>query len=210
MIHILIADDHPVVRAGLRRILEERPELSIVGEATSGDEVLAMLQRCQVDILLLDIGMPGVGFLEILRQARERRPAPRVLVLSVYPEEQYAVRAFRSGAAGYLSKSHSPEQLVKAILHVHGGGRYVSAALAEWMAARLGEPQAAPAHEALSDRELEVLTLLGAGRTVSEVAERLSLSVKTVSTYRSRIREKLNLHSTAELIHYAISHGLVD
>lgn len=209
MIRILIADDHPVVRAGLRLILEDEPRLQIVGEARDGDECLAMLQQSAADILLLDIGMPGAGFLEILRQVRGRPSAPRVLVLSIYPEEQYALRAIRAGAAGYLSKDHSPEQLVRAILHVHSGRRYVSSTLAEWMAARLSHDVIESAHEALSDRELQVLSMIGSGSTVTEVAASLALSVKTVSTYRTRIRAKLGLKSTADMIRYAISHDLV-
>lgn len=209
MIRLLIADDHPVVRMGLRRILEEAPAFRILGEATNGDELLALLAGQRPDVVLLDIGMPGTSFLEILRHVREMRHPPRVLVLSVYPEEQYALRAFRAGAAGYLSKNHSPEQLVHAIRHVHAGGRYVSPALAEWMAARLGDDAPERAHEALSDRELQVLSMIGGGMTVSEVADALALSVKTVSTYRTRVREKLGLGSTAELIRYAIHHDLV-
>lgn len=208
MINVLIADDHPIVRAGLRRILEDAPLLRIVGEATNGDELLELLRSRCVDVVLLDIGMPGTGFLEILRRVRELCPPPRVLVLSVYPEEQYAPRAFRAGAAGYLSKSDSPEKIVHAIRHVHAGGRYVSAALAEWMAARLGNERGDRAHDMLSDRELQVLGMMGAGMTVTAIGNALALSVKTVSTYRTRIRKKLGLNSTAELIRYAIDHDI--
>lgn len=209
MIRLVIADDHPVVREGLRRIVAEQPGLAVVGEATTGDEVLTEVRRLAVDVLLLDISMPGLRFLELLRRLREEHPRIRVLVLSTHPEEQYAVRALRAGAAGYLTKDHSPEQLVQAIGKVVRGGKFVSASLAEKLARDLDLGRDQLPHELLSDREYEVLCLLGSGRSVKEVAAMLSLSPKTASTYRARLLEKMRLSTNADLVRYAAQHGLI-
>jgi two-component system invasion response regulator UvrY len=210
MIRLLIADDHPVVRQGLRRIVADHPGLEVVGEAVNGDEVLASLPRLPADVVLLDIAMPGPGFLQVLQRLRADHPTVAVLVLSVHPEDQYAVRALRSGAAGYLTKDHSPEQLVEAIRKVHRGGRYVSPTLAERLAADLstaGTQQVR--HELLSHREYEVLCLLGSGRTVKEISAELRLSPKTISTYRARLLEKMQATTNADLVRYAAQHGLI-
>jgi two-component system invasion response regulator UvrY len=210
MIRLLIADDHPVVRQGLRRIVADHPGLEVVGEAVNGDEVLASLPRVPADVVLLDIAMPGPGFLQVLQRLRADHPTVAVLVLSVHPEDQYAVRALRSGAAGYLTKDHSPEQLVEAIRKVHRGGRYVSPTLAERLAADLattGTQQVR--HELLSHREYEVLCLLGSGRTVKEISAELRLSPKTISTYRARLLEKMQATTNADLVRYAAQHGLI-
>jgi two-component system invasion response regulator UvrY len=210
MIRLLIADDHPVVRQGLRRIVADHPGLEVVGEAVNGDEVLASLPRLPADVVLLDIAMPGPGFLQVLQRLRADHPTVAVLVLSVHPEDQYAVRALRSGAAGYLTKDHSPEQLVEAIRKVHRGGRYVSPTLAERLAADLataGTQQGR--HELLSHREYEVLCLLGSGRTVKEISAELRLSPKTISTYRARLLEKMQATTNADLVRYAAQHGLI-
>ena len=210
MIRLLIADDHPVVRHGLRRIVDEQPGLTVVGEAVNGDELLASLPRLPADVVLLDVSMPGPGFLQVLERLRTEHPTVAVLVLSVHPEDQYAVRALRAGAAGYLTKDHSPEQLIEAIRKVYRGGRYVSATLAERLAADLSVPAAQQArHELLSHREYEVLCLLGSGRTVKEISADLRLSPKTVSTYRARILEKMHATSNADLVRYASQHGLI-
>lgn len=210
MIRLLIADDHPVVREGLRRIVAEHPGLSVVGEAVNGDELLAALPRLPADVVLLDVSMPGPGFLPVLERLRTEHPSVAVLVLSVHPEDQYAVRALRAGAAGYLTKDHSPEQLVEAIRKVHRGGRYVSASLAERLAADLATAGASQArHEILSHREYEVLCLLGSGRTVKEISTDLRLSPKTISTYRARLLEKMHATSNADLVRYAAQHGLI-
>lgn len=209
MIRLLVADDHPVVREGLRRILDETPGMQVVGEARDGEEVLEQVGRQPADILLLDVSMPGPGFLGVLESVRAREPALRVLVLSVHPEDQYAVRALRAGAAGYLTKDHSPEALVEAIRKVALGGTYVSAGLAERLARGLRSDAGVPAHEALSDREYEVLCLLGSGRTVKDIAATLELSVKTVSTYRSRLLQKMGFESNADLVRYVATHGLL-
>jgi two-component system invasion response regulator UvrY len=209
MIRLLIADDHPVVREGLRRIVADDPGLQVVGEAVDGDGVLALTSQLPTDVVLLDVSMPGPGFLQVLERLRAEHPLIKVLVLSVHPEEQYAVRALRAGAAGYLTKDHSPEQLIEAIRRVHRGGKYVSPTLAERLATDLaaGGPQAA--HELLSHREYDVLCLLGSGRTVKETSAELALSPKTVSTYRARLLEKMRLSGNADLVRYAARHGLI-
>jgi two-component system invasion response regulator UvrY len=209
MIRLCIADDHPVVRAGLRQIIEDEPGMEVVGEAADGDQLLATIGRMPADVLLLDVSMPGPGFLEVLKSLRQAHPRLPVLVLSVHPEDQYAVRALRAGAAGYLTKDHSPEELVAAIRKVHRGGKYVSASLAERLAVGLEIGTDGWPHEKLSDREYDVLCQLGSGRTVKEISEQLGLSPKTVSTYRSRILEKMKLAGNADLVRYASQHGLI-
>jgi two-component system, NarL family, invasion response regulator UvrY len=209
VIRLFIADDHPVVRAGLRGIVEGEPDFEVVGEARDGGDMLARIGRTPAEVLLLDVSMPGPGFLEVLRSLRQDHPRVAVLVLSVHPEDQYAVRALRAGAAGYLTKDHSPEELVAAIRKVHRGGKYVSPALAERLAVGLEIGAADAPHEQLSDREYDVLCLLGSGRTVKEIAGRLALSPKTVSTYRARVLEKMKLASNADLVRYAAQHGLI-
>lgn len=210
MIRLLIADDHPVVREGLRRIVADHSGLEVVGEAVDGDQVLTSLPRIPADVILLDVSMPGPGFLHVLERLRAEHPSVAVLVLSVHPEDQYAVRALRAGAAGYLTKDHSPEQLIEAIRKVHRGGKYISPSLAERLAANL-TPTGAQAlrHEGLSHREYEVLCLLGSGQTVKEISAELRLSPKTVSTYRSRVLEKMQATSNADLVRYAAQHGLI-
>jgi two-component system, NarL family, invasion response regulator UvrY len=208
MIRLFLADDHPVVRAGLKQIVTDTPGLEVVGEAADGGTLLAALGHVAADVALVDVSMPGPGFLELLEQLASAHPTVRVLVLSVHPEDQYAVRALRAGAAGYLTKDHSPEELVAAIRKVHRGGRYVSAALAERLAVGLQLGAQWP-HETLSDREYEVLCLLGSGRTVKEISAALLLSPKTVSTYRARILEKMRLGTNADLVRYAALHGLI-
>ena len=209
MIRLLVADDHPVVREGLRRILDETPGMRVVAEARNGEEVLEQVGRVPADVLLLDVAMPGPGFLSVLEAVRAREPTLRVLVLSVHPEDQYAVRALRAGAAGYLTKDHSPEALVGAIRKVALGGTYVSAALAERLARGLRSDSGVPPHEALSDREYEVLCFLGSGRTVKDIAATLGLSVKTVSTYRSRLLQKMGFEANSDLVRYVATHGLL-
>ncbi len=210
MIRILIVDDHPIVRAGLRRIAEDDRGVTVTGEASSGDEALTALRDHVADVVLLDVTMPGAPFTESLRRLREMHPTVRVLVLSAHPEDQWAVRALRGGASGYLTKDHSPEQLLDAIRRVHRGGRYVSPMLAERLAAQLGQDFVGAPHEQLSDREFDVLRGLGTGRTVKEVAELLGLSPKTVSTYRTRLMEKLGFATNADLVRYSAEYGLMD
>ncbi len=209
MIDVLIADDHAVVRSGLRRILDETAgEIRVQGEARNGREVLALVEAQHWDVLVMDITMPGRSGLDILKDIRQLRPDLPVLILSMHAEEQFATRMLRAGASGYLNKESAPEELVQAIRRVHDGGKYVSAAQAERMVVELsGNPDQQP-HERLSDREYEVLRQIGSGKTATEIARGLSLSVKTVSTYRSRILTKMNLATTAQLMHYAIRNEL--
>jgi DNA-binding NarL/FixJ family response regulator len=209
VIRLFIADDHPVVRAGLRGIIEGEPGFEVVGEAANGHDLLATIGRTPAEVLLLDVSMPGPGFLEVLRDLKQDHPRLAVLVLSVHPEDQYAVRALRAGAAGYLTKDHSPEELVAAIRKVQRGGKYVSPSLAEKLAVGLEIGTGGWPHEELSNREYDVLCLLGSGRTVKEIAGRLELSPKTVSTYRARVLEKMKLASNADLVRYAAQHGLI-
>jgi two-component system, NarL family, invasion response regulator UvrY len=208
MIHVFIADDHPVVREGLKRLLVDHPDITISGEAESADDVLHGLEGATVDVLLLDVTMPGPGFIETMRCLRSQHPAVKVLVLSVHSEDQYARRALRLGAAGYLTKDQSPRELVAAIRRVDRGGRYVSVSLAEQLAADLASGREGPSHERLSDREYEVLCLMSAGKATKEIAAQLNVSPKTVSTYRARLLEKLELKTTADLIRFAVEQGL--
>jgi two-component system invasion response regulator UvrY len=208
-IEILIADDHAIVRSGLKQILEETPDIIVAGEAANGREVLEKLRSRRWDVLVLDITMPGRSGLDILKDIRQINPTLPVLVLSMHAEEQFATRMIKAGAAGYLNKESAPEELVKAIRKVYGGGRYVSAAQAERMVAEIAGDTSKMPHELLSDREYEILCLFASGRTATQVAQQLSISVKTVSTYRSRILEKMRMSTNAELTHYAIKNGLV-
>lgn len=209
MIRLAIADDHPIVREGLRRIASEGAGITVTGEASTAAELFRLLAAAPVDVVLLDVSMPGSTFVETLRLLREKHATVKVLVLSVHPEDQWAMRALRAGASGYLTKDHSPEQLVEAIRRVARGGKYVSETLAEKLAG-LVDPGARTAHERLSDREFEVLRALGSGMTVKDVAEQLRLSAKTVSTYRSRLLEKMGLKSKADLVRYVVEHGLLN
>ena len=208
-IRILIADDHPIVRQGLRRIVEADAGMVISGEADDAAALLRALETTATDLVLLDVSMPGGLFLETLRELRARHPTIRVLALSVHPEDEWAVRALRAGASGYLTKDHSPDQLLEAIRRVYRGGKYVSPTLAEQLATHLdGGGHRAP-HELLSDREFEVMRRLGSGLTVSQIAGELALSTKTVSTYRTRILEKMAVATNADLVRYAARHGLI-
>lgn len=209
MIRLAIADDHPVVREGLRRIACEEPGISVTGEASSGAELFRLLAAVPADVVLLDVSMPGATFVETLRGLRERHPSIKVLVLSVHPEDQWAMRALQAGAAGYLTKDHSPEQLVQAIRRVARGGKYVSESLAERLAGMVDAGRTGAPHERLSDREFEVLRALGSGMTVKHVAAELRLSAKTVSTYRARLLEKMRLKSQADLVQYVAAHELL-
>jgi len=209
MIRVLIADDHAVVREGLKRIVAENADMEVAGEAGNGHEVLDFARRHECDLVLLDLAMPGKDGLDTLKELKLVRPHLPVLVLSVYPEEQYAVRLLRAGAAGYLTKESAPEELVAAIRKVSSGGRYVSASLGEQLAVLLDSGSDRPPHETLSDRELRVMLMLASGKTATEVADALCLSVKTISTYRSRALGKMNMRNNAEFSFYAVKHGLL-
>jgi len=209
MIRILIADDHPVVREGLKGIIARASDMEVAGEALNGQEVLQKVADQEWDLVVLDIGMPGRDGLDILRDVHRAKPEIPVLILSVYPEEQVAMRALKAGAAGYMNKETAPKELVNAIRKICGGGKYVSASLAEQLAASLDENNQSAPHEVLSNREFQVLRLLAAGKEAREIADALFISVKTVRTYRDRILEKLNLNNEVELAHYAIQHQLL-
>jgi DNA-binding NarL/FixJ family response regulator len=209
MIRLLLADDHVVVREGLRRLLEEKNGLSVIGEAGTVPEILEQLRRTPVDVLVLDIAMPGPGIVATLREVHAIQPRAQALVLTAYPETEYAVRVLRAGAAGYLTKDRSLDQLVDAIRRVYRGGMYVSPSLGEVLAARLGRAELEPDHASLSDREFQVLKALAQGEALKSIAGRLSVSPKTVTTYRTRILQKLGLGSNADLVRYALEHELL-
>lgn len=212
MIKILIADDHAIVREGLKRILGSATDMAVNGEASTGQEVLEKVTRDNFDVLVLDISMPGRNGLDILRDLRVMKPKLHVLMLSMFPEEQYAVRVIRAGASGYMTKDSAPDELVTAIRRISQGRKYVSPSLGERLAIdlELGSDRDKPPHELLSDREYRVMCMVATGRTANEIAEDLMLSVKTISTYRTRVLRKMRMKSSAELTHYAVKHGLVD
>jgi DNA-binding NarL/FixJ family response regulator len=210
MLRVLIADDHPIVRQGLKQIIAETPDMIVVEEASNGLEVLSKVGASNCDVVLLDISMPGRNGVDILRQLKDERPQLHVLILSIHPEEQYAVRALRSGASGYLTKESAPDELITAIRKVSTGEKYVSSSLAEKLASELESGDEQPPHKNLSDREYQVMCMVASGKTVTEIAEELLLSIKTISTYRSRIMEKMKMKNNAELTYYAIKNRLVD
>jgi len=207
---ILLADDHTVVRHGLKQILAEEFKKAVFGEARNAHEALDLVWKENWDIAILDITMPGRSGLEVLREIKKSKPRLPVLVLSMHPENQFAVRVLKRGASGYMTKESASAELVGAVRKVLAGGRYVSNSLAEKLATYLANDNQKPAQELLSDREFQVLRLIASGKIVSEIARELSLSVKTISTYRTRILEKMGLRNNAELMHYAMQHQLVE
>jgi len=211
VIRVLLADDHVIVRAGLRELLADTGDVTVTGEAGNGQEVLASVRKHDYDVLVLDMSMPGRSGLELIRQVKGEKPKLRILVLSMHGEAQYAVRAIRAGASGYLTKDSASDQLVAAIRRIAAGGAYVSPETAERLALDFNRPadEAAP-HTLLSDREFQVFQMIVAGRTISDIAGVLSLSVKTVSTHKTRIMEKMHLDNQAALVRYAVRHKLVD
>ena len=210
MIRILIADDHVVVREGLRQIIAKAPDMTVVAEAANGREALQMALAQESDVVILDISMPEMSGLEVLKQIRNENVRLQILVLSVYAEEAYAVRSLRAGASGYLTKDSSPDQLLTAIRKVSLGGKYVSPSLAERLACEMETDSAREPHQKLSDREFQVLRLLSSGKSVKEIAKELSLRPPSVSTYRARILAKMKMKHVAELTHYAIRNRLAD
>ena len=210
MIRVLIADDHPILRAGLKEIMVRELKEVVCGEAGSALEVLDLVRKQQWDLVILDVTMPGRSGLDVIQELKLLQPELPILVLSVHPEDQYAKRVLKAGASGYMNKEAAPEELIGAIRRVLAGGRYVSPALAEVLALDLAGGADQPPHERLSDRELEVLCLIGSGKAVSQIAEVLHLSVTTVSTHRTHILEKMSMTTTAELINYALRNRLVD
>ncbi len=210
MLRILVADDHPIIRRGLRQTIAETSDMVVADEASNGWEVLSKVRATQYDVVLLDISMPGSSGVDIVRQLKNERPRLPVLILSIHPEEQYAVRALRAGASGYLTKESAPEELIAAIRKVSTSGKYVSSSLAERLASDLESGDEQLPHRTLSDREYQVMCMIALGKTVTEIAEGLSLSVKTISTYRSRILEKMKMKNNAELTYYAVKNRLVN
>lgn len=206
---VVICDDHAIVRRGLKEILAETPDISIIGEAGNWHELYSVLAQNEVDLVLLDISMPDRNGLDILKQLRVERPALKVLMLSMYPEEQYAIRALRAGASGYMTKESALEELVKAVRKVSRGGKYVSSSMSDKLISDVGSPTDELPHEALFDREFQVLCMIATGKSLTEMANELSISVKTVSTYRTRILEKMKLKNNAELTSYALKQHVV-
>lgn len=209
MIRILVVDDHAIVRKGLKQIVSETPDMTVTGEASGAVEALERLRKQAFDLVLLDIAMPGINGLELLKQIRSEMPRLPVLMLSIYPEEQYAVRTLRAGAGGYLTKESAPGELISAIRKVYDGGKYVTASLAEKLASSLAFDLEAPLHESLSDREYQVMLMIASGKTVSEIASELALSVKTISTHRIRALEKMGMRTNAQMTYYALRLGLL-
>jgi DNA-binding NarL/FixJ family response regulator len=209
VIKILIADDHAIVREGLKQIVGETSDLVVAGEAADARGVLELVRREEWDLVLLDIAMPGRGGIEALKELKLENPKIPVLILSIYPEEQYAMRALKAGASGYLTKESAPEELLTAIRKVVEGGKYVSPSLAEKLAIHLEMGNEKLAHEALSDREYQVMLMVASGKTVTEIANELSLSVKTISTNRARALKKMGMKNNAEFTYYAVKQGLI-
>ena len=210
MIKIIIADDHPIVRAGMKQIISEASDMSVTDEAGDGRQLLHKIRTENYDVVILDITMPHIDGLDVLKQLKIEKPKLPVIVLSIHPEDQYALRVLKAGASGYVTKASAPDELINAIRKVFRGGKYISPTIAEKMAFQLDARFEEMPHEALSDREYQVLCLLASGKTVTEIADELALSVKTVSTYRARILEKMGMKNNAELIHYAVQNKLVD
>jgi len=209
MTRILVADDHAIVRQGLKQIVADTPDLVVTGEASRGREVVEKVAEDDYDVVLLDITMPDKSGLEVLEELKRLRPKLPVLILSMHPEEQYAIRALRAGASGYVTKEGVPDELITAIRKVSVGGKYISPSLAEKLAVYLEAGAKKPLHQALSDREYQVMCMIASGKTVKEISEELFLSVKTVSTYRSRVLQKMKMKNNAQLTHYCAQNRLV-
>jgi two-component system invasion response regulator UvrY len=210
MIRIIIADDHPIVRAGMKQIISEASDMMVADEAADGHKLLNKVREEKFDVVILDITMPHMDGLDVLKQLKIEKPKLPVIILSIHPENQYALRVLKAGASGYVTKASAPDELINAVRKVHRGGKYISPSIAEKLAFQLDADFIEMPHEMLSDREYQVMRMLASGKTVTEIAGQLILSVKTVSTYRSRILEKMKMKNNAELMHYAIQNRLVD
>jgi DNA-binding NarL/FixJ family response regulator len=210
MTKIIIADDHPIVRAGMKQIISEASDLMVTAEASDGRGLLSKIRSKDFDLVILDITMPRMDGLDVLKQLKIEKPKLPVIVLSMHPEDQYAMRVLKAGASGYVTKASAPDELIDAVRKVCRGGKYISPTIAEKLAFKLDADFEEMPHELLSDREYQVLCLLASGKSVTQIAEQLALSVKTVSTYRARILEKMDMKNNAELIHYAVQNKLVD
>jgi two-component system, NarL family, invasion response regulator UvrY len=209
-IKVIIADDHAIVREGLKQILADTSDIAVTADASSGCDAIRLIRDGNCDVMLLDISMPDRSGIEVLKQVKKEFPKLAVLMLSMHREDQYAIRALKAGAAGYLNKQSAPAELVIAIRQVAAGRKYISAALAQELANHLGEDHEQPLHATLSDREYQTMTMIASGKTVGDIAQDLMLSVKTISMYRSRVLQKMKLRHNAELTHYAIKNHLVD
>jgi len=209
MIKIIIADDHTIVRKGIKQLLEENDSIQVVDEASNGQELLEKIKKNKINLVLLDISMPGRSGIDILKQIKNDHPDLPVLILSMYPEEQYAIRALKSGASGYITKDSAPEELLTAIKKIISGRKYISSNLAEKLASELTDNSGKSLHEKLSDREYEIMIMISSGKKINQIAEDLFLSVKTVSTYRSRILEKTNLKNNVEITRYVMENKLI-
>lgn len=209
-IRIIVADDHPILRAGLVSVLDASPDLRVVAEAGNGAEVLRAMRDVAFDVLLLDVSMPGKSGLDLVRQIRSDNPRLPILIVSSHPEDQYALRAIKAGASGYVTKMSAPADLVTAVRTVSNGRKFITPALAELLADHVERPDDGVPHERLSDREFQTLKMIGAGHSLTEIAEVLCISVKTVSVYRSRVLEKMRMKNNVELTRYVVEHGLTD
>jgi len=210
MINVFITDDHSLIREGLKKLFKDEMDIKVAGEAGNAKDTLEFVLKNNLDILVLDINLPDKSGLDLLKELKDFKPELRVLILSMHPEDRFAMRVLRAGAYGYVTKESAGEELVKAVRKIYNGGKYVSAALAEKLVIEIQSGSDKPVHEMLSDREFQVFQMIAAGKTLAEIADSLSLAVTTISTYRARILEKLNLHSNAELIHYAITNKQLD
>lgn len=210
MIRIFITDDHSLIREGLKKIINDEKDISIIGEAGNAKDTMSFVLSKNIDILILDLNLPDKSGLDLLKELKSLKPELKILILSMHPEDRFAMRVLRAGASGYITKESVGEELVRAIRKVYNGGKYVSESLAEMLAFEIQGGGDKPIHEILSDREFQVLQMIASGKTLAEISETLSLAVTTISTYRARVLEKLNLHSNAELIHYAITNKLLD
>jgi len=210
MISIALADDHPIVRAGMKQIIAEASDLVVADEASDGHKLLNKIEKDNFDVVILDITMPHLDGLDVLKQLKIEKPKLPVIILSIHPESQYALRVLKAGASGYVTKTSAPDELINAIRKVYRGGKYISPSIAEKLAFQLDTNFKEMPHEMLSDREYQVMRMMASGKTVTEIAQELALSVKTISTYRARILEKMKMKNSAELMHYAIQNRLVD
>jgi len=209
MINILIVDDHAIVREGLNTILRLEKGLSVVGMAKNAAEALKVVSSEKVNVIVLDISLPGRNGLEIIKEVKRIKPLIKIIMLSIYPEDRFAIRAFKAGASGYLTKEMAPEMIVEAIRKVSAGGKYITPSVAEKLADELNELSEKTPHERLSDREFDVMCMIGSGNSLIDIAEKLDISDRTVSTYRTRILKKMNLKNNSEIIHYVLDNGLI-
>lgn len=209
MINVFIVDDHSLIREGFRKIIEQQPDMAVAGEAGSAKEFFNVFEPGKCDLVVLDITLPDKSGLDVLKDIKQRAPETKVLILSMYPEERYAIRTFKAGASGYISKENAAGTLIKAIRKIISGGKYVNEQFAEKLAFEFGDDKSI-SHKNLSDREYQILVMIGAGKSINEIAEKLMLSINTINTYRARVLDKMNLKSNAEIIRYVIQNNLVE